>query len=51
MIRKPTIENIQRGISAKAFNRARKQGSLISSVTVYKDYDLYRYYPEKQAED
>lgn len=42
MLRKQSIAN---------FESARKKGAVVSGIKAFDNFDLYRYYPDKYADD
>lgn len=50
-IYRPTLQAMLRKESAVKFHKAQEDGSLITKAKPFPNYQLYRYFPDKYAED
>jgi hypothetical protein len=50
-IYRPTLSNLLRKQSVLSFDKAKKKGTVITNVKPFDNFELYRYYPDKYAED
>lgn len=48
---RPTLSNMLRKESLVKFAKARSNGSLVTYVRPFENFDVYRYYPDRYNED